>query len=161
MINVLVIVVLRFIPLLLLFIFCLMLFGLVKGELVPGKARRPVYYLVVDREQSGTELPRREIQLIEETVTIGRSGDNQVVLPDPYVSGQHARIEQKEGELWLIDLGSTNGTFVNGKKVKGKVKLKPEDSVIIGGILFKVEKGGEYADSGSDPRGVSKAEERR
>lgn len=160
MINVLAMVVLRFAPLVLLFVFCLMLAGMVIEERVSSKAGKPAYYLVVDREPTGAELPWRAIKLIDESVTIGRAIDNQVVLPDPFVSGRHARIERKEGELWLEDLGSTNGTFVNGKKVKGKVRLKPKDSVAIGGILLRVEKGREYADSGPDSRWVSEAKER-
>lgn len=166
MINLFMIAVLRFIPLGVLLIFCLMLFSRVKEDLVPlgdnsaRSAKKPTYYLVVNRGLNGTNLPVGEKTLINGTITIGRARGNQIVIPDPYVSGWHAQIEQKGGELYLVDLGSTNGTFVNGKKVKGKVKLKPKDSVAVGGILFGIEKGGEYADSSSNPRGVSQAEER-
>jgi len=155
MINLLAIVLLRFAPLVLLLVFCLALARLVKEELTA-----PAYYLVVDREPGDVELPWREIKIFDEVVTVGRAGDNRVVLPDPFVSGRHCRLEQEQGELWLVDLGSTNGTFVNGQKVNGKVRLKPKDSVAIGGILFRVEKGGEHADRSPNPRGVSKAEER-
>lgn len=166
MINLFAIAVLRFAPLGVLLIFCLVLCSRVKEELVPTgdklarPAKRPTYYLVVNSSLNGSNVPVGKKTLINGKLSIGRARGNHIVIPDPYVSGWHAQIEQQGGELYLVDLDSTNGTFVNGKKVKGKVKLKPKDSVAVGGILFGIEKGGEYADSSPDPRGVSQAEER-
>ena len=50
-------------------------------------------------------------------VTIGRAADNYLVLPDPDASRYHARIEAQDDGLWLTDLGSANGTRVNGAAV--------------------------------------------
>jgi len=58
--------------------------------------------------------------LDEEYTTIGRSNDCDVVLPDRQVSRQHAGIERDDGGYLLHDLGSKNGTFVNGEKVEGE-----------------------------------------
>ena len=53
--------------------------------------------------------------------TIGRSDDNVIVLDgDDYASGHHARIESGLDGTWLIDLGSTNGTYVNAERVEGR-----------------------------------------
>lgn len=166
MINLFAIAVLRFAPLGVLLLFCLLLISKVKESLVPFEenpsrpAKQDTYYLVVNKILNGTSMPVGKKTLINGKISIGRAPGNQIVIPDPFVSGWHAQIEQKGGELYLVDLDSTNGTFVNGKKVKGKIKLKPKDSVAVGGILFGIEKGGEYADSSSDPRRVSQAEER-
>lgn len=51
--------------------------------------------------------------------TVGRGGDNMVVLDDPVVSGHHCLIVGRDGKLMLWDLGSTNGTRVNSRAVKG------------------------------------------
>lgn len=48
---------------------------------------------------------------------IGRDLDNDLVFVDPTVSGRHAVVNQRDGAWWVEDLGSTNGTFVNGRRV--------------------------------------------
>ena len=52
--------------------------------------------------------------------TIGRSPRSQIVLPDDYVSSTHARIFARKQFLFLEDLGSTNGTFIDGRRVEGE-----------------------------------------
>ena len=61
--------------------------------------------------------------------TIGRVEGNDIVIPDPLVSASHARIFRKSGEVFLEDMGSTNGTFVNGARIKGVAKID-ESSII-------------------------------
>jgi len=65
-------------------------------------------------------------------VRLGRSPDNDVILRDPATSGHHARLERRdEQQFWLVDLGSTNGTFVNGESVQEK-QLNHGDRITIG-----------------------------
>jgi len=62
---------------------------------------------------------------------IGRSPDNDLMLRDPATSGHHARIERRGTQFWIIDLGSTNGTLVNGEPIQEK-ELKQGDRITIG-----------------------------
>jgi adenylate cyclase len=78
------------------------------------------------------------------TVLIGRllpTLSDQLGLDDAKVSGRHARLTYEAGEYWIEDLGSTNGTWVDKKKIKAKTKtrLKPESTVIIGQTTLTVE----------------------
>jgi len=59
----------------------------------------------------------RDVPLEKERVTIGRRADNDVCLPFPAVSGEHAQIVTILADSFLEDLGSTNGTLVNGKPI--------------------------------------------
>jgi pSer/pThr/pTyr-binding forkhead associated (FHA) protein len=72
--------------------------------------------------------------------TIGRSDDNVVVLDgDDYASGHHARIESGLDGTWLIDLGSTNGTYVNAERIEGRRKLRNGDLVQVGDTELRFE----------------------
>lgn len=73
---------------------------------------------------------------------VGRSGDVQIVLSEDMVSRRHARIVYDGQRITIEDLGSTNGTFVNGEKIK-RCDLKEGDRVLIGSSIFKVV----YADT--------------
>src|SRR5262249_18776742 len=70
-------------------------------------------------------------------LVIGRSSDLDMVLIEDMVSRKHARISLQDGEITIADLGSTNGTFVNGEKVK-KAQLKEGDRVLIGTSILKL-----------------------
>ncbi len=73
--------------------------------------------------------------------TIGRSDDNVVVLDgDDYASGHHARIESGLDGTWLIDLGSTNGTYVNAERVEGRRRLRGGDLVQVGDTELRFER---------------------
>lgn len=70
---------------------------------------------------------------------IGRNADNDVVLNFPQVSRNHAEITRLSDNVWIIeDLGSTGGTFVNGRKVK-KAAISPEDSILLASVPFHPE----------------------
>jgi len=71
-------------------------------------------------------------------ITIGRTMENDVVLPDPGISRQHLSIRDKGGAYILKDLGSSNGTLLNGRKVLEEV-LKSGDVITIGGAKIRFE----------------------
>ena len=73
----------------------------------------------------------RIVALPHQMVTIGRAPDNDVVVGDPATSGHHGRIEDRQGSFWISDLGSTNGTLVNGEPVIEK-QLADGDVIAIG-----------------------------
>ena len=54
------------------------------------------------------------------TVQVGRDAENDICYRLPYVSGRHARLEGRDGQVFVIDLGSANGTFVNGIRVDNR-----------------------------------------
>jgi pSer/pThr/pTyr-binding forkhead associated (FHA) protein len=70
-------------------------------------------------------------------IVIGRSSDLDMVLVEDMVSRKHARITMQADQIWIEDLGSTNGTFVNGEKIK-RAHLKEGDRVLIGTSILKV-----------------------
>jgi hypothetical protein len=74
-------------------------------------------------------------------ITFGRSDDNRAVLgPDDVVSAHHARIESTRDGVWLVDLDSTNGTWVNDERMSGRVRLQDGDIVRIGRTELRFER---------------------
>lgn len=71
--------------------------------------------------------------------TIGRSPRSDIVLPDEYVSSTHARIFPRKQFLIIEDLGSTNGTVVDGRRLEGEHQIKPGQEVVIGDTIFRYE----------------------
>src|SRR5229473_2118870 len=72
-------------------------------------------------------------------VNIGRADYNDLVLPDPSVSTSHAKLQRREGIWVLVDLDSTNGTFVDGEQVKGDAPLAPGALVRFGEVQLVFE----------------------
>ena len=73
--------------------------------------------------------------------TIGRADDNVVVLKgDDYASGRHARVESALDGTWVVDLGSTNGTYVNGERLEGRRRLHEGDLVQVGDTELRFER---------------------
>jgi dipeptidyl aminopeptidase/acylaminoacyl peptidase len=78
----------------------------------------------------------RIVALPSQMVSIGRAPDNDVVVGDPATSGHHGRIEVRNGFVWMSDLGSTNGTLVNGEPVIEK-QLADGDMIAIGQNMMR------------------------
>ncbi len=81
---------------------------------------------------------RRELD--DRVVVLGRSGECDIRVDDPNVSRRHAEIRREDGGYWIVDLGSTNGVTVNGKRVD-RAPLTPEDEVLIGTTEVRFERG--------------------
>lgn len=89
---------------------------------------------------SPSERKGQEFALPDE-VTVGRAGGCGVLLPeDTFVSQLHARLFRQNGDVFVEDLGSTNGTFVNGRKVAAPVPLRKGDTVQFGRTTVEVRK---------------------
>ena len=82
--------------------------------------------------------PGATLELAGPTVVGRESGTGIRLDNDEYVSARHARIEPRLDGAWLEDLGSTNGTFVNGARVDGGRKLQPGDVVRIGSTELRL-----------------------
>jgi hypothetical protein len=74
---------------------------------------------------------------VDRQILVGRSSDLDMVLVEDMVSRKHARIAMQTDQIWIEDLGSTNGTFVNGEKIK-RARLKEGDRVLIGTSILKL-----------------------
>jgi hypothetical protein len=102
---------------------------------------------ILEGPEQGKEYSFERIQ-----ITIGRTMENDVVLPDPGISRKHLRIRDKGGAYIISDLGSSNGTKVNGVKIQEEV-LKSGDEILAGGakIRFQTNAGGGTAKAKSKP----------
>jgi hypothetical protein len=101
-------------------------------------AQEPFGYLRVVRGgdtplQSGDSFP------LNAHTTLGRAADNHVVLPDTYVSSYHARLDHRDGEWWLSDLDSRNGTRLNDVPISKPVPLVDGDIIGVGQVELKLE----------------------
>jgi phosphoserine phosphatase RsbU/P len=74
----------------------------------------------------------RDVALSKEAVTIGRSHDRDIFLSDQWLSRHHAEIRRRSGGFFLSDMGSKNGTLLNGTKIQETVRLKPGDVITLG-----------------------------
>ncbi len=109
-------------------------------------ADRPRYALrFISGKYQGGEFPIR----MNREIIIGRSSDLDMVLVEDMVSRRHAKITSTDMEVYIQDLGSTNGTFVNGEKIS-RSRLNEGDRVLVGTSIMKVV--------GADERSFSQTE---
>jgi len=89
--------------------------------------------MLIDKKQPSNKFD------VKDGTTIGRARDNDIILPHPTVSRQHAKVRLQEGTFLLFDLGSSNGTFVNDERVLEPRQLKDGDVVRFGEVemIFK------------------------
>ena len=103
-----------------------------RGQPPQGKGRSYVLRFISGKYQGG------EFPIVpDKQIIVGRSSDLDMVLVEDMVSRKHARIAMGQDGIWIEDLGSTNGTFVNGEKIK-RAKLKEGDRVLIGTSILKL-----------------------
>ncbi|HEY8806633.1 MAG TPA: DUF3662 and FHA domain-containing protein [Candidatus Limnocylindria bacterium] len=127
------------------------------GEEVPANARDRLggietgHTMILDRDALLATKPRapqgaivsregsvkREVPLTAEPITVGRDPKNDIVLDDRRVSRRHAEVRLRLGRYTLYDLQSTNGTFVNGRRIAEMV-LSDDDRITIGGAELVV-----------------------
>ena len=88
--------------------------------------------MVKSDTQQGKELE------IQDVSVLGRSADADVLLDDPYASEFHMRLVAQENGLVLHDLGSTNGTYVNGRRVTAPATLRRGDNIQVGKTVMEV-----------------------
>ena len=93
-------------------------------------------FAVVIHEKGGQ--PRRQ-EFDKNEVTIGRVQGNDIVLPKQNVSKKHSRIVVKDGKFIIVDLKSTNGTYVNGRKIASPMVIKETDKIYIGDFILSTE----------------------
>ena len=90
-------------------------------------------------EGAWLETPDGRRHPIKGSCSLGRAGANTIVLDSPKASRRHALIHlQNIGELWLIDFGSSNGTFLNKRRIHHPIRLSDGDQITIGDQVLKV-----------------------
>src|SRR5437762_7297376 len=95
---------------------------------------RPRFALrFISGKYQGGEFPLR----MDREIIVGRSSELDMVLVEDMVSRKHAKITTAGDQIVIQDLGSTNGTFVNGEKIK-KARLKEGDRILIGTSIIKL-----------------------
>lgn len=77
---------------------------------------------------------------LDDELTLGRAAGCGVRVEDAYTSSIHARLYRRDGTLWVEDLGSTNGTWVNAQKIGVPTKLGKGDLLQVGGTVFEVSR---------------------
>jgi FHA domain-containing protein len=76
---------------------------------------------------------------LEAGLTLGRSRSSGIPVSDQFASHMHARVYPKGHFFFIEDLGSTNGTFVNGRRIDGQTQLKVHDEIRLGETVFRYE----------------------
>jgi pSer/pThr/pTyr-binding forkhead associated (FHA) protein len=76
---------------------------------------------------------------VTDVLVMGRSDETDVVLDDPYASEFHLRLVAQENGMMLHDLGSTNGTYVNGRRISAPTQLRRGDTIQVGKTVMEVK----------------------
>ena len=105
--------------------------GLVRGQ------RRDTAIWCVDVEKGSRAMRGLHVDVLG-PVVVGRSPSSDIVIDEPYVSAMHARFTIQGPALVLEDLGSTNGTMVNGHTIDQPVTLRDGDEVQVGDTVMRV-----------------------
>src|ERR1700751_1856941 len=93
-------------------------------------------FTILIQEKGGEQ---RRMVFNKPEVTIGRVQGNDIILPKGNVSKRHSRIVLKDGKFIIVDLKSTNGTYVNGRKITSPIVIKSSDKVYIGDFVLVVD----------------------
>ncbi|MBC7247291.1 MAG: FHA domain-containing protein [Actinobacteria bacterium] len=139
-------VTLRYAFLFLLYVFVLLVARTIYRELSPGREaqgeRRPArkvsgkrgpFLLLAEREGR-----RRRVDWdASREMLIGRAPECSLCLQDEFASNLHAKLYQVEGRFYIEDLGSTNGTYVNGRRINYPTELRGGDSIKVGNTLME------------------------
>ncbi len=88
----------------------------------------------------GAEPPAGHVFALDAITTLGRDVNNAIVVEDPFASAEHAVLTFRGSAWYVEDLGSTNGTFVNGHPVSGVATIGFGDELQVGQVRFRLER---------------------
>lgn len=133
--------VVRLLFLLLLYVF---LFRVVRTLLrdLRAAAREPTTTLgrLVVIDSPASEPPAGHVFAIDAITTLGRDVNNSIVVDDPFASAEHAVLTFRGSAWYVEDLGSTNGSYVNGHRVDGVATIGFGDELQVGQVRFRLER---------------------
>lgn len=132
--------VLRYIFLMFLLVFIFRLVKWMVGDL--QHTRESDYHskggaLLTVKESTAPELRAGDSLTLGKEKLLGRGEGSDILIRDSFASTRHALVFFKEGQYWLEDLQSTNGTFLNGVQIDQPIVLADGDLIKIGGIIFQ------------------------
>ena len=105
------------------------------GAAQSRRERRSLRLKVIEPEGQ-----RGQLYDLEDELTIGRAAGCGVRIEDAYTSALHARMFRREGTIWVEDLSSTNGTWVNAERIATATRLGRGDLLQVGGTVFEVSR---------------------
>lgn len=100
------------------------------GAAAPAPAPAPQLVVLEPPDQRGRSYP------LGDELSVGRAAGCQVTIDDTFVSQIHARVFARDGQFLVEDLGSTNGTYLNRKKVSGPMVMQPGDQLQVGNTVM-------------------------
>jgi pSer/pThr/pTyr-binding forkhead associated (FHA) protein len=105
--------------------------GRAKKKSVPKGAS---VFVVIEPKQH-----RGRTYTLSNALTIGRLDDNDIIIDDDtFISSHHARIEVRPEGVWVVDLKSTNGSFVNGQRLTGERSVRKGDRIQVGSTVLEM-----------------------
>ena len=105
-----------------------------KQKAPPKRRGSPTHVAVIQGQNAGATA-----NLAEAPILIGRGNDAAIRLDDDYVSTRHARVVSNEDGIYAEDLGSTNGSYVNGQRITAPTTITMSDTLRIGKTMMKLE----------------------
>lgn len=109
--------------------------GHLGADSVPARRKRAKGVVTIVRSETQTGVA----VTVTDSVVLGRSPDADALLDDPYASMFHLRLTMDGETMSLADLGTTNGTYVNGRRVTSPIVLNSGDSVQVGKTIMEVK----------------------
>jgi pSer/pThr/pTyr-binding forkhead associated (FHA) protein len=97
-----------------------------QAELLAARQAPPLNLRRADEEQLSS--------FTQPELILGRSSVSDYIVDDPTISARHARLSHRQGQWWLDDLASTNGTFLNGEMVKASALITDGDKIMLGQV---------------------------
>ena len=94
-----------------------------------------IYLKLINRKDS-LPFKVKEYYSLEDFISLGRGNENKITIKDPYISKNHLKIVEDEGNYYLEDLDSANGTYLNGERIMDVVELKNGDRIRVGQVEF-------------------------
>jgi pSer/pThr/pTyr-binding forkhead associated (FHA) protein len=121
----------------------------------PPASQRPV--LATLQVTSTGVLNGQRFEVRTPLTHVGRGAHNDIVLPDESVSDSHAKIQKREAGWYVVDMGSTNGTYVGGRRVEAEHKIEGAPDIRFGGVkvVFRPAEMGEVAEDVKGTRAFS------
>ena len=105
---------------------------------MPSKGEERMFSIIIS-EKGGAE---RKETFDKNEINVGRVQGNDLMLPKGNVSKHHARLLFRDGRFIVTDLKSTNGTYVNGRKIAQATIVREGDKIYIGDFILRIDGGG-------------------